>query len=117
MDRFESGYLGFALELEPGIAYSHDTFTAPRARRLGIAIEASRRTDALLEAAGAEMTLGAVWPGNAAAIALFDTVGRTPIGSLAALRLGERRRLIRHRLPDGYLGAAHRFSAATDGSS
>lgn len=116
-DRLESAYLGFALELLPGIAYSYDIFTAPRARRLGIAIGASQRTDALLATGGAETTLGAVWPGNAAAIALFDAVGRTPIGSLGSLRLGGRRRLIRQRLPDGYLGAAHRFSAAADRGS
>lgn len=115
-DRFESAYLGFALELLPGFAYSYDAFTARRARRLGIATAATHHSDALLRAEGAVTTLGSVWPGNAAAIAMFTALGRTPIGSLGALHLGHRRRLIRHRLADGYVGAAHRFSAFTDPS-
>lgn len=108
-ERLESAYLGFAIELLPGIAYSYDSFTAPRARRLGIAIEATQRTDALLEEGGAATTLGSVWPGNAAAIAMFTKLGRSPIGSLGSLRVGRRRRLIRHRLASGYVGTAHRF--------
>lgn len=114
--RLESAYLGFALELLPGFAYSYDAFTARRARRQGIAIEATHRSDALLRTEGAVTTLGSVWPGNTAAIAMFTALGRTPIGSLGALRFGHRRRLIRHRLADGYVGAAHRFSPLTDGS-
>ncbi len=115
-DRLESPYLGFAFELRPGIAYSHDAFTARGARRLGIAIEATRRNDVLLAAAGARVSLAGVWPGNAAAIALFETLDRTPIGSLATLRLGRRRRLIR-RLADGYVGAARRFTPAPGAGS
>lgn len=115
-NRFESAYLGFAFELLPGFAYSYDAFTAMRARRLGIAFEATRHSDALLRSEGAVTTLGSVWPGNTAAIAMFTALGRTPIGSLGALCLGRRRRLIRRRIADGYLGAAHRFSPSTDGA-
>jgi hypothetical protein len=108
--QLESAHLGFAFDLPASTIYSYDFYTAVRARRLGIGAEAVRRYNAILERDGARIVLGCVWPGNRVAIEMLAKQGQRPIGSLGSLRLGPFRRPLRHRLQEGYVGEAHRFS-------
>ena len=109
-NRLESAYLGLSFELPAGTVYVYDTFTAPAARRQGISLVVASYYRDALRSEGMRTVLGSTWPGNVAARAMLRATGQDLIGAIGAIRLGARRIPVLRWMPEGYVGAARRFS-------
>lgn len=103
--RVEIPYLGHSFELEPGVVYAYDGFTAPAARGLRISA-GGPAGEAIIRGWRARSILVAVWPENAAGAGLAARLGYEPIGTVAVVRAGRRHMRLMRRIPGGYLGAA-----------
>lgn len=103
----EIGYLGHRFQLAADVVYVYDSFTAADARRTRAALAGPVVETAIARWPETRRMLAAVWPGNAAGEGLGRSLGYRPIGSLAAVRLGDRTLRLVRRVEEGYLGDAH----------
>jgi len=107
--RIEIPYLGLSVQLNEGVAYAYDAFTAPDERRRGIANLVAAQLFDLACANGTPSVIHAVLPENHEGRALARGHTRS-LGMLGSLKLGRWRVAVLH-LPPGHLGSPLALSA------
>lgn len=104
----EMPYLDHAFDLPEGVVYVHDVYTSRAARGRGVGAEGVAFAVGLLHSEGYRRLLATFMPGNVAGRGLVAAVGYRPLGTIACLRLPGLR-VLRQRVPPGYLGPARRL--------
>jgi ribosomal protein S18 acetylase RimI-like enzyme len=90
-------YLGFDVPLPPSEACTFETWTDPAARGRGVGAALRAAVAAALAEEGNRSLLAMVHPENDAAIAMVAKLGYLRVGTVAALALTGRRRLLVRR--------------------
>jgi SAM-dependent methyltransferase len=93
-DRVHIDYLGIEIALNPDEAYLYESYTAPAARRRGLAGLRSLYGGELLRQAGCGRIVSVVVPENRAGRRAVDKVGARYVGRLGCIRVGPWRRTL-----------------------
>jgi RimJ/RimL family protein N-acetyltransferase len=106
LDRAWSDYLGVSIPLAPGEALGYGTYTHPDFRGRGVAAAIRSRLLETLKQEELGRCLAMVMPENRGGMAVAEKLGYRPVGVVAAVWLGRRRRrIVRMRPGEPALGA------------